>query len=131
MKILIVDDDFVSRKLLQASLRDLGACDMACNGEEAYLAYTNALQEGNPYNLILLDIMMPGIDGTEVLRRIRKEENTARIFGSDRVKVAMATCLNDKDHVIHSFHEGCDGYILKPYTPSSIVNDLKRHGLVH
>jgi two-component system, chemotaxis family, chemotaxis protein CheY len=131
MKILIVDDDFTSRKILQVSLQSLGVCDMACNGEEAYAAVQLSRQEGKPYDLILLDIMMPGMDGNEVLRRIRTEEDKAKIFGTDRVKIAMATCLNDKDHVIGSFHDGCDGYILKPYTPTSIHQDLKRHGLIH
>lgn len=131
MKILIVDDDFTSRKILHASLQKLGTCDMACNGEEACSAYLLAFQDGKPYDLILLDIMMPGIDGNEVLRKIRQEEDNVKIYGSDRVKIAMATCLNDKDHVINSFHDGCDGYILKPYTPTSIHHDLKRHGLIH
>ncbi len=131
MKILIVDDDFTSRKILQSTLRDLANCDLACNGEEAIAAYQSAVHEGHPYDLILLDIMMPGIDGNEVLRQIRAEEDKIKRFGSDRVKIAMATCLNDKDHVINSFHDGCDGYILKPYTPSSVHHDLKRHGLIH
>jgi two-component system, chemotaxis family, chemotaxis protein CheY len=131
MKILIVDDDFTSRKILQGSLKDLGNCDLACNGEEACLAYRTAMADGTPYQLILLDIMMPGMDGTEVLKCIREDEEKNRIFGSDRVRIAMATCLNDKDHVIGSFHSGCDGYILKPYTPKSIHHDLKRHGLIH
>lgn len=130
MKFLIVDDDFTSRKILQLTLNQLGTCDMACNGDEACAAFQAAQREGFRYDLILLDIMMPGMDGTEVLRKIRAEEDASRIYGNDRVKIAMSTCLNDKDHVIGSFHDGCDGYILKPFTPSSVVHDLKRHGLL-
>lgn len=131
MKILIVDDDFTSRKILHGSLKNLGVCDSACNGDEALQAYRIAMQENSPYQLILLDIMMPGMDGTEVLKAIRDEEDKRHIYGSDRVRIAMATCLNDKDHVIASFHSGCDGYILKPYSPKSIHHDLKKHGLIH
>lgn len=130
MKILIVDDDFTSRKILQASLKKLGDCDLACDGEEACKAYQASLNDHARYDLILLDIMMPGMDGMQVLKRIRGEEDKARIYGTDRVKIAMATCLNDKEHVIGSFHEGCDGYILKPFTPDSVHQDLKRHGLI-
>jgi len=130
MKILIVDDDFISRKILQGSLKSLGTCDMACDGEEALLAFQEAVKEGQPYQLILLDIMMPGIDGMEVLKKIREGEDRAKIYGSDRVKIAMSTCLNDKDHVIVSFHQGCDGYILKPFTPDSVLFDLKKHGII-
>ncbi len=130
MKILIVDDEFTSRKILQVTLNKFGICEMACTGEEACEAFREALRSGCPYDLILLDIIMPGMDGTEVLRKIRAEEDAAKIFGTERVKIAMSTGLHDKDHIIGSFHDGCDGYLVKPFTPASVTSDLRKHGIL-
>jgi two-component system chemotaxis response regulator CheY len=128
MKILIVDDDFLTRKILMATLKSMGECDLACSGIEAIDAWEAAQREGQAYDLVLLDIMMPEMDGVEVLRRIRVfEKNKGMAYAT---KVVMATSAADKDHVIGSFHEGCDGYIVKPFSPESILKDLLKHGVL-
>ena len=129
MRILIVDDDFTSRKLLARSVHDLGSVDQACDGEEGWMAYRSALGE-SPYDLLLLDIVMPMMDGGELLRRIRADEEGRGITGLRRCAIAMATMLADKDTVLASFRNEADGYILKPYSPGSVLRDLRRHKLV-
>jgi len=130
MRILIVDDDFLSRKLLARELRKLGPCAQACGGEEGLQAYKSALAEGAPYDLILLDIVMPGMDGGELLRMIRAEENSRGATGDRRCAIAMATTQADKDTVVRSFRDEADGYIIKPYTPGSVLRYLRRHDLI-
>ncbi len=128
MKILIVDDDFVTRKILMATLKSVGDCDLACSGLEAIEALQDAERGGTSYDLVLLDIMMPEMDGLEVLKRIRTFENkNGKPYGT---KVVMATSVSDREHVIGSFHEGCDGYIVKPFTPESVLKDLLKHGVL-
>lgn len=129
MHILIVDDDFVSRNLLARSIRDLGACDQACDGEEGWKAYQAAFAEGEPYDLILLDIVMPGMDGGDLLRKIRSHEMGLGITGPRRCGIAMATAYADKDHVLKSFRDEADGYIVKPYSHDSVLRDLRLHDL--
>lgn len=63
MKILIVEDDFYSRKILKKFLTAYGEVDIAINGEEAVAAFKLAWEENQPYDLITLDIMMPIMDG--------------------------------------------------------------------
>ncbi|MEO5355588.1 MAG: response regulator, partial [Magnetococcus sp. XQGC-1] len=63
MKILVVDDMVENRMLLSGFLSEFGQCDMAVNGVEAVELVEAALAEEMPYNLILLDIMMPKMDG--------------------------------------------------------------------
>jgi two-component system, chemotaxis family, chemotaxis protein CheY len=130
MKILIVDDDFTSRRILMKCVKSLGECDLAANGKEAMLAYETAWSEQEPYDLILLDIMMPEMDGNEVLRNIRarEKENVKRKIKT--TSIAMATSLGDNRSVIGSFREQCDGYIVKPYSTESILRDLRRAGIV-
>lgn len=126
MKILIAEDDFMSRKVLHQALKHKGECDLACNGLEALAAYTNSIEMHEPYNLILLDIMMPEMDGSEVLRKIREFEANSDGLGAERVKIVMASSLIDKNHVIDAFRNQADGYIVKPYAPESIIRDLQQ-----
>ena len=67
MKTLIVEDEPTSRLLLQAILSGYGDCDIATDGEEAVEAFRSALEQGVPYNLVCMDIMMPKLDGHEAL----------------------------------------------------------------
>ncbi|MBW8888303.1 MAG: response regulator [Fibrobacteres bacterium] len=130
MRILIVDDDFLSRKLLTRELRKLGTCDQACDGEEGLQAYKSALAVGAPYDLILLDIVMPGMDGGELLRKIRADESSRAVAGESRCAIAMATTQADKQTVMRSFRDEADGYIIKPYLPGSVLRYLRRHDLI-
>jgi two-component system chemotaxis response regulator CheY len=103
---------------------------MAANGKEAMAAYQEAVLEKNPYDLILLDIVMPEMDGNEVLREIRNRESVSTPGSFKKTLIAMASSLGDKKSVIGSFHDQCDGYIVKPYTPDSVIRDLKRCGII-
>lgn len=69
MKILIAEDDFVSRKLLNTLLTPLGEVDIAANGQEAFIAVKMSFGTDQPYDLICLDILMPEVDGIIALKR--------------------------------------------------------------
>ena len=85
MRVLVVEDDFISRRLLCRYLEPHGECDVAVNGNEALSAFKQALSSGQYYDLICLDIMMPGMDGQETLKRMRILEREA---GIDRRRTA-------------------------------------------
>ncbi|MHC4586532.1 MAG: response regulator, partial [Planctomycetota bacterium] len=107
LKILVAEDDFACRKLLQSFLSEYGDCFVVINGHKAVEAVKDALDEGQPYDLICLDIMMPEMDGHEALESIRKIENEHGIAGLDGVKVIMTTALSDSASVIGAFKAGC------------------------
>lgn len=77
MRILIVDDE-LSRKKAQRILSQHGQCDIAINGTEALDAFRLAHEEGKPYDLITMDILMPDIDGIEALKGIREWEESRK-----------------------------------------------------
>lgn len=131
MRALIVEDDFISRKVLQKFLAPYGECDIAITGTEAVDAFTMASGEGKPYDLICLDIMMPEIDGLEVLRTIRGKEKDMGVGGKKEVKIIMTTALDSPKDVIEAYyHGGCTDYLVKPVDSKKLVSLLKEYGLV-
>ena len=134
MKTLIVEDDFTSRLLLQELLKSYGPFHIAVNGKEAIDAVRLALEAGEPYDLICMDIMMPELDGKAALRAIRDLEGVTGItyIPAPRgagAKVIMTTALNDPQNVVASFNELCDAYIIKPIDKLKLLNIIRSFGL--
>lgn len=130
MRILIVDDDFDSRRLLQKILYPHGYCDVAVDGEEAVEAFRRARSEGEPYDLICLDIIMPNMDGQEALREIRDIEKEEGIAGADAVKVIMVSALDDSKELHDAFFLGeATSYLVKPIRKKTLVDEMRKLGL--
>ena len=129
-RILIVEDEFISRSLLLALLSSYGACDVAVDGREAVAAVAQAILEQNPYSLVCLDIMMPDMDGHQALEALRKAETEAAIPPERRAKVVMTTALSDYDNFHRAYQASCDSYIVKPISKSVLTRQLRRIGIV-
>lgn len=131
MRVLIVEDDFISRKLLQKLLGHYGDCDIAVNGMEAIRAFKVALEEKQPYDLICMDIMMPHIDGQQALKEIRKMEKEMNIDPANEAKVIMTTALDDPRNVVESFYKGgATSYIIKPIDKKKLLDEVRKLGLI-
>lgn len=131
LKTLIVEDDFVSRRILKEIISPHGECDMAKDGEEAISAFCLGWEEQDPYDLILMDIMMPIVDGQEALQRIRDMENEMGVKNTDEVKVIMVTALDDPGNVIKAFREGgATSYIVKPIEQNKLLDEVRKLGLL-
>jgi two-component system, chemotaxis family, chemotaxis protein CheY len=129
MKMLIVEDDFTSRVLLQELLRDYGPAHVAANGGEAITAVRESLQAGDPYELICLDIMMPEVDGQTTLRAIRTLEDARGIRLLRGAKIVMTTSLADMTNVMESTRL-CNGYLVKPIDHAQLHQQLATLGLI-
>ena len=138
MKSLVVEDDSATQKIMQRWLSEVSDCDVAVNGIEAVDAFSRAFAEGDPYDLICLDIMMPKMDGHQALEMIRQIERERGIENGiengiaalDGVKVIMTTALGDSKHVVSSFNEGCMAYIVKPVKKQSLFQEMEKLGLI-
>jgi two-component system chemotaxis response regulator CheY len=130
MRILIAEDDEVSRKFLFKFLSKYGECDLTVDGLEALDAFLLAVNEENPYDLVCLDIMMPKVDGVKVLKSIREIEKQQGISPDKRAKVIMITALGETDYVHQSFEIGCDAYAAKPVDTEKLVKVLEKLGLI-
>ncbi len=129
MHILVVEDDFISRRLLCRYLEPFGDCDVAINGVEAVEAVRSALIAGAHYDLICLDIMMPGMGGQEALGKIRKLEEANGLSLGHGAKVVMTTALEDHDNIRQAFSSSADGYVVKPIEKKKFFATLLDLGL--
>ena len=130
LKMLVVEDNFDSRRMLQKMLLPFGECDIAVNGKEAVEAFEKALDEEFSYDLVCLDILMPVMDGQETLKRIREIEEARELYGRDGAKVIMTSALDDNENILKAFRTGCEGYITKPIEIKILVEKLKELGLL-
>ncbi len=126
MRILIVEDDYTSRTYLRGILNKLGECVEAVDGLEAVQAFEKALDEQNPFDLVLMDIMMPNKDGHEALQEIRDIEHQRGVQPREEVKVIMATALSDPKNVVRAYYRGgATAYLPKPVEKSALLSTLK------
>ena len=131
LKILIVEDDFASFKLLEEYLSEYGDCSVAVNGAETVEEFKKALDEGRPYDLICLDIMLPEMSGHLALEEICRMERKYGITNPDGVKVIMTTAVDDPEDIIKAFKEGCKAYIVKPITNEKLFAEMRKLGLIN
>jgi two-component system chemotaxis response regulator CheY len=131
MRILIAEDDFTARRQLKDILSPYGDCDIVVDGEEAVQAFRLAREEGEPYDLIFMDIMMPNVDGLEAVKLIRAMEKEIGIRGSMEVKIVMVTALDDPKTVINAFYKaGATSYIVKPIQKIKLIEEIQGLGLI-
>ncbi len=130
MRILIADDDVTSRMLMKHLLYSFGKCDLVMNGKEAIQAYNTAQEEGQPYDLICLDIFMPYFDGNAVLMKIRSIEKSNAIPREKQVKVIMITGLASRKNVIRSIKGQCNGFLAKPVDGNKLFGILRSLNLI-
>ncbi len=114
VKVLIADDDEVIRKTAADTLRSIGAeTDTACNGAEA----VRKIQDGAEYQVVLLDLKMPDMDGVETARKIREQMG-------DRVPIVLISAYDWSDIEAAAKEAGVSGFIGKPLFRSTLYNKL-------
>jgi len=131
MRVLVVEDDFTSRKILQKILAPFGEVHIAVNGLEAVEAFTQSLDDNHSYDLICMDIMMPEMDGQTALKRIRALEKDRGVPPPDEVKIIMTTALDDPKNVVEAYYKGgATSYVPKPIDKHMLLHLIKTLGLI-
>ncbi len=131
MKVLIVEDDAVSLKMIEMLMKPYAKkYDLAKDGLIANDYFNKSIDSGDYYNLVLLDIMLPKMDGQTLLHEFRKKELENGITGSKGCKIIMVSALNDSGNVMEAFKNQCDGYLTKPYNKNSLTAELKKLELI-
>lgn len=109
--ILIVDDESSIRSMLRMALESNGFATQEANNAKVAQEKINAQIP----DLILLDWMMPGVSGIELLRRLRSEKKTSQ------VPIIMLTAKGGDDHSVQALDTGADDYITKPFSPRALI----------
>ncbi|MBR2142455.1 response regulator [Anaerovibrio sp.] len=130
MKILIAEDDRISRSFLQKFMSNYGDVEVAVDGMEAVDMYMDAIKNNEPFDLLCLDIMMPKVDGLKVLRVIRQLEGQNKQAGDHKLKIIMMTALADVGYVDEAFRLGCDAYASKPVDTEKVEEAMRNLGLI-
>ncbi|MEY2723034.1 MAG: hypothetical protein RIS57_941 [Actinomycetota bacterium] len=111
--IMVVDDDQDLAEMLGIVLNGVGMeVDLVSRGDEAIDIFRNSQPD-----LVLLDIMLPGTDGIEVCKEIRKQ--------STRVPIVMLTAKSDTHDIVRGLEAGADDYMVKPFKPSELVARIR------
>ena len=127
MRILVAEDDRLSRVFLKKFLVRYGECDVAVDGIEALDCFMDAVKQKKPYDLLCLDIMMPRVDGLKVLKAIRVLEKQHEL---KHTCIIMMTALADVEYVDQALELGYDACAAKPIDTDKVETVMKNLGLL-
>ncbi|MDT8445626.1 MAG: response regulator [bacterium] len=130
IRILVVDDELVSRKKMAKILNALGKVKEAETGNGAIKAFSDAIDAGEPFDLVSLDVGLPDLNGTDLLVELRDLEAKVVTPGYKPVKILMVTAHSDRDTVLTSIQAGCDEYVVKPFTSDLVMRKLRQIGFL-
>ncbi len=131
MKILVVDDEVVSREKMEFFMKSYGDCETADTAKGCLKAFSAALVKGEPFDLISLDIMMPDSDGLRTLIKLRTLEKEIQAKTGKTLtptKVMMVTSRKDKKLILGCMKAGANHYLVKPADKASIKEKMKVMG---
>lgn len=129
MKILVAEDDLANIKFLSKLLGRHGEVVVAEDGIKAVDTFVAALNAGEPYDLVCLDIMMPKLDGYKALQSIRDAEAKAGLRKFERSKVIMTSALDEAGST-EKVCQDYDAYVCKPIDIHDFERIIKNIGLI-
>jgi two-component system chemotaxis response regulator CheY len=131
LKVLTVDDDEVTQFHVSQLLLELGRSRMAYSGEEALARVEESLAGGEAYDLILMDVILPGLDGLATVREIVTRFNEQKVPLENRPKIVMLSSVDERDTQIDALYAcGADYYLTKPLENERFIQALCEMGLV-
>ncbi len=126
-RFLIVDDDERFALLVAQKLEKYAQCVMANSGDDALLQFEHHLREQAPFSAIFMDIEMPGMDGHEVVKKMRSIEQRNGIIPAATFKLVMLTAHKDIKNVSKSFFKGnADAYVHKQELSEKLIPELEK-----
>lgn len=131
VRFLIVDDDESIHLYLQAVLAPFAQCDSALSGEKAIELFKQGHEDGTPYDVVMMDILMPGMDGHQAAEIMRAREKELGFTEQEQFKLVMITSLVDDTNVGKAFfntHASC--YIVKPLDKEKVLDELQQNLII-
>lgn len=124
-RVLIVDDSRYQRYLIIQALSGRFTPTEAADGREALLRFQEALDQGDTFDLIVMDILMPVLSGHDALAGIRRLENERNIPDKQRTPAVMLSSLDDPVNMVRAqFESGAQAFVAKPFTAQTLLEAL-------
>lgn len=129
-KILIVDDSATIRENFIGILSPVAECHIAADGQAAVDLIKKTQASGGTFDLVLMDIIMPGKDGLTAVKEIREYEAETGRTGENSLTIIIVTTITSPSQILMAQYEcGADAYIAKPFTKETVLQTLRNHGL--
>ncbi len=129
LRILITDDDVTTRAILRESLSEYGSCELCVNGQEAIDTFKAAWEEGAPFDLIIIDMKMPVMDGADALAHIREYETEKGVNQVDETKALVLSIENAPSRIMDAYYRGgATKYLLKPVDINELFAAIEDFG---
>lgn len=132
-KTLIVEDSKAVSNIMEHLLNEFGINDItiAPDGMKAVELFKNAFLAGTPYSLILLDLMMPVLDGQSTLKIMRVVEKQRGITGDNTAVIIMTTSCDSPKDMMDAISSECTDYIVKPVSSDSLRSILSKYKFIN
>lgn len=130
VRCLLVDDDELGRELIAGYLEGVAECSMAENGLQAVEMFREAFEDGKPFDLVILDIVMPEMDGHTAAREIRMIEKEWGVSINNGVSIVVLSSLNTPNDVIQAYVSARSAaHLVKPVQPDKLLAILGKLGM--
>lgn len=126
MKILIVDDESTALEKMAMLFSAYGECDTAADGEMALQMFSAAVHNDNPYDLISIDVELPGVTGIQILETIYSDEQKRK---TSPCKKIMITASGTRENIIAAAKYKCDCFLVKPVKRNVFDEKMAEIGL--
>jgi two-component system, chemotaxis family, chemotaxis protein CheY len=131
MRCLIVEDNEMLREGLNYFMAGHAEIELAVNGREAVQSFEQALAQQNPFDLVLLDIIMPEMNGQHALKLMRLAERNNLAEKRKKAVIIMTTALHSPENMEEALWDGdCTDYLVKPIVRADLMTMLCKHGLI-
>lgn len=131
LRILITDDDVTTRAILREALNDYGTCELCVNGQEAVEAFKAAWEEQAPFDLIIIDMKMPVMNGADALEHIRHFEAEQCVKQVNETKALVLSIENAPNRIMDAYYRGgATKYLLKPVDINELIDAIQSFGLI-
>ena len=132
LKALIIEDEQVNREFLLLALKPHALCVAVGTGEAGLSEHRRALMAEAPFEVIFLDIMLPGINGLKALEMLRAAEDDFNVPQAARAQVIVTTVLDDDHTAARAFiHGHAASYLTKPFRARQLTEELTKLGLIY
>jgi two-component system chemotaxis response regulator CheY len=129
MRTLIVEDSLINQEFLKMIMSSWGECHVADCGEQAIDAFAGAL-ESAPFDIVFMDVMLPGIDGIQTLERMRELERGRGIPPEQGIRAIITTALDDEADNAPPHGDHGASRLPKPVRQDAVERELRRLGLI-